>query len=147
MVVSLSDLTDHFLLLRPHHMPSSIANPRLNPQSLLRIGVGSLLLIIGLVWFIQWWRYPPAVETENLKYIQLLRTAVSSESPDMLAKVKEAIQHRFDEGEMSKTERDHFDRIIRLAEARDWKTAHETCFRFEESQLSRRRANSTSGPK
>ena len=128
-------------------MPTSKSDPTLNPQSLIRFGVGSLLLIVGLVWFIQWWRYPPVVETENLKYIQLLRTAVSSERPDMLAKVKEAIQHRFDEGEMSKTERDHFDRIIRLAEAKDWKTAHETCFRFEESQLSRRRVNSTPGPK
>ena len=128
-------------------MPSSKSNPTLDPQLLIRVAVGGVLLIIGLVWFIQWWRYPPAVETENLKYIQLLRTAVSSESPDMLAKVKEAIQHRFDEGEMSKTERDHFDQIIRLAETRDWKTAHETCFRFEESQLSRRRTNSTSGPK
>ena len=128
-------------------MPSSKSNPTLDPQTLIRLAVGGVLLIIGLVWFIQWWRYPPMVETENLKYIQLLRTAVSSESLDMLANVKEAIQHRFDEGEMSKTERDHFDRIIRLAEARDWKTAHETCFRFEESQLSRRRANSTSGPK
>ncbi|WP_373652626.1 hypothetical protein [Schlesneria sp. DSM 10557] len=107
----------------------------------IRNGAIGLLLVAGLIWLAQWWRYPPVVATDNLRYIQLLRTAISSERPDWVAKVKEAIDSRYDEGEMSDKERAHFDQIIRMAEAQEWKTAHKVCFQFEESQLSRRRSS------
>jgi hypothetical protein len=102
---------------------------------------GVLVLGCGFVlyWAVSWWRYPPAVEFDNLKYIQLLRTAVSSERPDWVAKVKEAVELRVNEGAMSEPERSHFLRVIELAEAKKWKAAHEVCFQFEEAQLNRRR--------
>jgi hypothetical protein len=102
---------------------------------------GLLVLCLGLVgyWFVSWWRYPPAVQYDNLRYIQLLRTAVSSERPDWVAKVKEAVELRVNEGAMTEPERLHFLRVIELAETKQWKAAHEVCFQFEEAQLDRRR--------
>jgi hypothetical protein len=80
------------------------------------------------------------VEFDNLKYIQLLRTAVSSERPDWLAKVREAVDQRVAEGAMSPRERAHFETILTTAEAGEWREAHEAAFQFEEAQLSRRRS-------
>lgn len=102
---------------------------------------GLAVVVVGGVvyWLMAWWSYPPAVEFDNLKYIQLLRTAVSSERSDWLDKVKAAVVLRVTEGKMSEREFSHFDRIIKLAESRNWKSANEACFHFEEAQLNRRR--------
>lgn len=86
-----------------------------------------------------WWSRPPAVEHENLKYIRLLRTAVSAERPDWVANVRVALDQRVAENAMSQAERSHFNRILALADARNWQEAHRMCFEFEEAQLSRRR--------
>ena len=94
---------------------------------------------IYLFW--SWWSYPPAVEFDNLKYIQLLRTAVSSQRPDWVAKVKTAIDLRVKEGAMSALERSHFEHVIDLAEAQEWEESNAACFRFEEAQLNRRRSS------
>lgn len=104
---------------------------------------GLVALALGLVlwWAFRWWHYPPAVEFDNLKYIQLLRTAVSSQRPDWVAKVTEAIDLRCRAGEMSPTERAHFDRVISQANAGRWETAHQLCWKFEEAQLNRRRTS------
>lgn len=101
------------------------------------------VVLVGVIWLWQWWQIPPAVEFDNLKYIQLLRTAVSSERTDWLGKVKLAIDERCRSGEMSPQERSHFDQIIAMAETNNWKAAHEACFRFEVAQLNRHRRSST----
>lgn len=95
--------------------------------------------IAAAVLFARWWSKPPAVEFDNLRYIQLLRTAVSSERPEMVAKVRQAIDARVSNGAMSSRERLHFEEILKLADAGEWKRANEDCFRFEEAQLNRRR--------
>jgi hypothetical protein len=89
-----------------------------------------------------WWNRPPAVEHENLKYIQLLRTAVSAERADWVANVRVALDQRMAENAMSEAERGHFNKILALADARKWQEAHRMCFEFEEVQLSRRRQSS-----
>lgn len=123
-------------------MPNSQAERLPSLERVAGIGIASVLIVVGAIWFVQWWRYPPVVGTENLKYIQLLRTAISSERTDWVEKVKKAVQSRYDEGEMSSKELAHFHRIFQLADAKEWKTAHQVCFRFEESQLNRRRESS-----
>jgi hypothetical protein len=100
-----------------------------------------MVVCVGLFWLVRWWQYPPAVEFDNLKYIQLLRTAVSAERPDWLDKVKAAIDQRLAAGQMSSQERQHFDRIIALAESREWAEANRLCFDFEAAQLNRWRRN------
>jgi hypothetical protein len=103
---------------------------------------GGLILIAVCLsyWILIWWQRPPVVEFDNLKYIQLLRTAVSSERSDLVAKVGQAIDKRMDEGQMSESERAHFARIIAMADAKQWDAANRACFQFEEAQLNRRRA-------
>jgi len=108
-----------------------------------KLSIWLVVLVLGIGYsahlFWSWWSYPPAVEFDNLKYIQLLRTAVSSKRPDWVAKVKDAVNQRVTEGAMSARERSHFEQVIDLAEAEQWDESHEACFRFEEAQLNRRR--------
>ena len=103
-------------------------------KSLVALAVG-----LGLYWLVQWWQYPPAVEFDNLRYIQLLRTAVSSKRSDWVEKVEGIVHDRFDSGELSERERVHFDEVIALADAKQWDAANRACFDFEAAQLNRRR--------
>ncbi|RLS57250.1 MAG: hypothetical protein DWH91_04810 [Planctomycetota bacterium] len=100
-----------------------------------------LVIGVGLYWLVQWWQYPPAVQYDNLKYIQLLRTAVSSKRSDWVKKVEGVIHDRFDSGKLSERERAHFNEVIALADAEQWDAAHRMCYRFEEAQLNRRRSS------
>lgn len=106
------------------------------------LGIKALIVLgaaVVLFWIVQWWQRPATVEFDNLKYIQLLRTAVSSERPEWVTKVKEAVDQRVAEGAMSTRERKEFGRVLDLAETQKWREAHQLCFRLEEAQLSRRR--------
>ena len=98
----------------------------------------AVLLIAG-VWLYSRWGRPPAVEFDNLRYVQLLRTAVSARNADWLAKVDSAVDQRLASGEMSSTEHAHFESLIAMAREGAWKEADIACFRFEEAQLGRRR--------
>ena len=109
-------------------------------MSLAAKALAALVIGIGLYWLVKWWQYPPAVEFDNLKYIQLLRTAVSSKRSDWVEKVESVVHDRFDSGKMSPRERVHFDQVIALADAKQWDAANRACFDFEAAQLNRRRS-------
>jgi len=96
-----------------------------------------LILTAGVGWW--WWSRPPAVEFDNLRYIQLLTTAISSRNPELVAKVELAIHDRHRDGKMSDSELGHFDKLITLARDDQWEAADRACFAFAESQLSRSR--------
>lgn len=102
--------------------------------------VGGVLLIAG-AWLWMLWNRPPAVAFDNLRYVQLLRTAVSARNSDWLSKVQLAITQRHEQGGMSNSERKHFERIIQQARSGDWQAADQACFEFEVAQMNRRRAN------
>lgn len=108
-------------------------------RNLVIVG-GAGLLLFAAVTLVRWWTRPPAVEFDNLKYIQLLTTAVSARNEDWLAKVTEAVDKRFAEGQMADAEHRHFQRIIDVARAGDWEAADKQCFAFAEAQLSRWRS-------
>lgn len=97
------------------------------------VGVGGWQLL-------KWWNRPTAVEFDNLKYVQLLTTAVSSRSPEMVAKVDVEITKRFDHGKMSQAEYQHFQKLVALGRAEKWEEAIRGCFEFAEAQLGRSRS-------
>lgn len=99
----------------------------------------AILLAAG-IWVFSRWGTPPAVEFNNLKYVQLLRTAVSARNTDWLAKVDSAVDQRLAAGEMSSSEHDHFESLISMAREGAWKEADIACFQFEKAQLGRRRS-------
>lgn len=101
--------------------------------------LATLAGVCGVQALINWWKFPPPVEFDNLRYIQLLRTAISAERPDWVAKVREAIELRSAAGAMSARERTHFEHLLSQADQGRWKDAAGGCFRFEEAQLYRRR--------
>lgn len=86
-----------------------------------------------------WWTLPPAVEYDNLRYVQLLRTAVSARNADWLAGVEKAIDLRAAEGKMSGPEREHFGHVVALARGDRWEDADRAAYEFELAQLGRRR--------
>jgi hypothetical protein len=99
----------------------------------------AFLIIVGGYYIIAMWMRPPAVSFDNLEYIQLLRTAVSSQRLDYVTKVDEAISGRKSEGKMSDAEWNHFQSIIATAKAGDWSEADKACIKFEYAQLDRKR--------
>lgn len=116
----------------------------MSDQSLLdRYGAHLLGLLAAslLLWqFANWWTQPPAVEFNNLKYIQLLSTAVSSRKPELVDKVELAIRLRHSESKMSADELAHFERIMATARSGRWEDADRETYDFAAAQLSRRRS-------
>ena len=86
-----------------------------------------------------WWHTPPAVEYANLKYLQLLRTAVSSRDEGQLAAVESVLTTRHEEGKLSQREYSMFCRVCATAKQGKWKHADAEALRFEKAQLSRKR--------
>jgi hypothetical protein len=97
------------------------------------------LVVAFAFWMYSWWSRPPVVAHDNLRYIQLLRTAVSAKNPAWLAGVEKAIEQRREENALSPAEEQHFRRIVDQAKSGDWSTADLACFEFEKAQLNRRR--------
>lgn len=107
-------------------------------QHLLIIGVTLLVGVGGWMAYRTWTR-PAAVEFDNLKYVQMLTTAVSNRNAEWVTKVEAAVQRRFEEKQMSARERAEFQKIIDLTRATQWDQADRACFRLAEAQLGRRR--------
>lgn len=98
------------------------------------------LLAVAAVWQAWvWWMRPAAVEFDNLKYIQLLTTAVSSRDSGMVDRVELAILDRRQQGNISDREIAEFNAIIELARGEEWETADRACYALAEAQLNRRR--------
>jgi hypothetical protein len=107
-----------------------------------RNGILVAAVVAGVaIWFAaRWWSRPPVVEFDNLRYVQLLSTALSARNPAWLEKVDLAVTQRHAAGEMSDAERNHFASLIREARTGAWESADRRCFEFAEAQLSRRRS-------
>jgi hypothetical protein len=88
----------------------------------------------------RWWNRPPAVTHDNLQYLSLLMTAISSRSADRLEKVDSAVKSRRLSGNMPEAEFQHFQGVIAVARDGDWDVAYQKCFEFAEAQMSRRRS-------
>ncbi len=109
-------------------------------QNAIIAGGAIVLCVTGWLAY-QWWTRPVAVEFDNLKYIQLLTTAVSNRSSEMVEKVNLAVDARAKDGKMSAPEREHFQKIIQQTRENDWEGAHRASFAFAEAQLNRRRSH------
>lgn len=107
------------------------------PTSWLIAGVSSCSAIVGLIVFLSYWLQPPVVALTNLRYIQSLRTAVSSQRTDYVNKVDEALKLLKDKGELSEPEWNHFQMIISKARAGDWQAADQACLKWEKAQSDR----------
>jgi hypothetical protein len=88
----------------------------------------------------QWWTRPAVVHYDNLKYIQLLRTACSSQRADQLEGVERAVVMRRESGNMTDAEWKEFEKIFQIARRGDWRTADQQAYRLELGQLNRHRS-------
>jgi hypothetical protein len=116
----------------------------MNDSSLIdRFGLHFLgtLAAAVLIWqFIGWWSKAPAVEYDNLKYIQLLSTAVSSRKMELVDKVAAAVRRRHADAQMSDRELAHFEEILATVRVGQWEESDRQAYDFAAAQLSRRRS-------
>lgn len=82
-----------------------------------RLGPLAVVVACGIAALLvhRYWTRPPAVEFGNLRYIQLLWTAVSSRDADRLDRVEAALHRRRESEEMSDRELAHFLEVIAVA--------------------------------
>ena len=76
---------------------------------------------------------------ENLRYIQMTRTAVSSRSQEQVSRLSAALERRLKNGEMTELEHTHFRKILQFAESQEWEVAEQMAWDFEVAQLGRSR--------
>jgi len=97
--------------------------------------------LLGVSGFLAWqaWNRPAVVQYDNLKYIQLLRTACSSQREDQLEGVHRAVSARRNSGQMSDAEWEEFEKIFAIDRQGDWQLADRQAYRLEQGQLNRRR--------
>ena len=117
----------------------------MNERQRWSVALGLILVCGGAILAYRWWMRPPALEYDNLRYVQLLTTAVSSRNPEWLAGVSTAVEQRHLAGEMSAVELASLREIIGIAEAGEWGRADEECYALAAAQLGRRRAPPASG--
>lgn len=126
-------------------MPSSLSSNRRNgrhthePRKWGQISAWLVVVIAAAVWAINWWMEPPAAGFENLRYIQLTRTAVSSRSPEQVARLSAALERRLQNGKLTEAEHTHFRKILQYAESQEWEAAEQMAWDFEVAQLGRSR--------
>ncbi len=114
-------------------------------NSKLSIAFLTVLLLGVAGWYVtKWWTRPPVVEFNNLKYVQLLMTVVSSKDQEKLGRLEDSINNQFKEGEMSDREHKSFQTIIAQARSGKWDEAQKASFRLAEGQLRRARSQSPS---
>jgi hypothetical protein len=92
-------------------------------------------IAFGLV--VAWWwpiDQPPRVADQNLKYVQLLRTAVSSRRADVVERFAVLVDQRLAEQVMSDAEVEHFRQILAVAQRADWPAADRMAHAFESAQ-------------
>ncbi|MBM3966963.1 MAG: hypothetical protein FJ308_18145 [Planctomycetes bacterium] len=101
----------------------------------------AFVALIGFAGVLAWqaWNRPAVVQYDNLKYIQLLRTACSSQREDYLEGVRRAVSERRQSGQMSDAEWEEFEKIFAIARQGDWHSADRQAYRLEQGQLNRRR--------
>lgn len=104
------------------------------------VGLVSILVISATIVFAWiYWSNPAVFHYDNLGYVQLLRTACSSQREEQLEGVYRAITQRRDSGKMSDEEWSEINDIIEIARGGKWIEADRQAYRLEQGQLSRRR--------
>lgn len=94
-----------------------------------------LVCFIGLtIWGVRWYLRPPVVSEGQLRYIQLLRTAVSAQNVEHVAGVERVLKKKVETSELTEREWRHFRWIIETAQSGQWERAAEACEGFEQAQ-------------
>lgn len=112
---------------------------RSNRTQIIAIAFLLVLVVVGSVWAIQLYLRPPAVEVANLKYVQLMRTVISTQDQTALNKLKSKLEKLHQSNELTDAEHVGFHRIISMAESGQWDDADKACERLEKAQQNRSR--------
>lgn len=120
-------------------MNRRVSRPNPNPRRWVAAGACAGLLLAGSLYAVWLWSRPPVVARDNLRYIQLLRTACSSRRPEYVEGVEKSLQHQRSQQQISDPEWNHFVRILADAKAGRWERAERATTALEAAQLSRAR--------
>lgn len=108
--------------------------------TLRRVVMGAVFLVAVLVFLAWWfWERVPVVQRDNLRYLQMLRTAVSAENREWVEGVAKAIDARLAEGKATPDEMKGFQKVIDVARRGEWPQAEKLVIALESGQMNRRR--------
>ncbi|XZE20189.1 hypothetical protein SH449x_000047 [Pirellulaceae bacterium SH449] len=102
-------------------------------------GAGICALFLGGIFLYSYWSQPPVVALSNLRYLQQLRTAVSSQRVDHVNKINQALETLKGEGKLNEQEWNHFQSIIAKALEGKWEAAELACRKWADAQSNRKR--------
>lgn len=108
---------------------------RRTPSELKRLLLTSALLLLVIACAGCGRAYPRMDSMEGVQYLNALRTACSSQNPDRLEKVSEAIEGAYVEEELSEPQYQALREIIETAHAGDWEKAERMCHSYQKSQI------------
>lgn len=102
----------------------------------MKLNLAAAILIVGILGC---GSGEPIVQVANLKYVQLLRTAISSRDRVKVDKVLEAVRLQQTRGDMDEGEITVLTDIGLMASDGDWSEAERAYLNLEQAQQSRRR--------
>lgn len=108
-------------------------------RSAKTLALVAVLLTLAVVPLVRWWLRPPVVAQRNLRYLPLLRTAISARNAQWLDGVNRAVDQQHSAGALGDDERRHFEKIIATARDGDWARADRLALGFEAAQSGRTR--------
>jgi hypothetical protein len=121
--------------VKRHHSISEQDNSLTVARNVLIAVVVVAISVVAMVW---WFRpTPPAVQADTVRYLQLLRTSVSTRDPNAVEAIARVVTKRRAEHPTRNAEWDYFERIIALAQKGEWNQAELATVGWEESQSSR----------
>lgn len=102
----------------------------------MKLNLAAAILIVGILGC---GSGEPIVQVANFKYVQLLRTAISSRDRVKVDKVLEAVRLQLSRGDMDEGEITVLTDIGLMASDGNWSEAERACLNLEQAQQSRRR--------
>jgi hypothetical protein len=90
----------------------------------------AIAAILGLIYL----RQPPKIPASQLRYLQLLSTAISSEDSQQVARIGGLLKGQHEAKELSDRQWSEFQEILDRVNRREWEQAMEACERFKWAQ-------------
>jgi hypothetical protein len=98
------------------------------------LGAGAGAIACCAIASIFYLQQPPKIPANQLRFLQLLSTAISSENPPQIAKIGDLLKGQHEANELSDLQWREFRKILDRANRGEWEQAMTACERFKAAQ-------------
>lgn len=100
----------------------------------LPLGAVAVALACAAIVSLMYLQRPPQIPTDQLRYLQLLSTAISSENAQQVARMSDLLKGQHEAKALSDRQWSEYQKILDLANRSEWRKAMEACERFKAAQ-------------